>query len=301
MKNKYLRIFFDADTGAGGTGGTGGGSLLGGDAGAGSGAGAGGAGAGAAATSFFNEKGEFSDGWLEKLPEDFKDSHQILGQFKDITGVLKTVVNQQRMIGKKGDFVQPLSEKSTPEEVADFRKKMGIPDAPEKYPVKFDGLDIPEDTLKEFNGIAHKLNLSPAQVSEVVKYYAGIEAKAGEAATKAKQAELAQMQKTLADAWGSGEDFKKNQSQVERMALTVGLPLDTNQWTPEKVCIALKRAADLVSDDRLVASDSAPTMQTGKARANSIMSDSSHPLHAKWCDGDRETCKLVLDLLANAK
>lgn len=303
--NKFLRIFFEPDTGAGGTGGTGGGSpsLLGGDAGAGSGAGAGGAaGPGSAATgALLKENGEFSDGWLDRLPEDFKDSHQILGQFKDINGVLKSLVNQQRLIGKKGDFVQPLTDKSTPEEIADFRKKMGIPDTVDKYPAKYEGLGIPEETLKEFNGLAHKLNLTPSQVSEVVKYYGGIEVKTAEAGAKAKQADLERMQKTLADAWGSGEDFRKNQTQVERMALSTGLPLDTNQWTPEKVCLALQRAAAMVSDDRLVASDSTPTMQTGQAKANAIMMDTTNPLHAKWCDGDGATIKLVTDLLANAR
>ena len=287
-------VFHEEDNGGGGGGG---GSLLGGTPPTANGGGN----APAPIAGLFKETGDFADGWLNKLPEEFKDAHQILGQFKDMNGVLKSLVNQQRLLGKKGDAVQPLTDKSTPEEIAEYRKKMGIPESVEKYPTKYEGMELAEDALKEFNGIAHKLNLSPAQVSEVVKYYAGIEAKAGEAAAKAKQEEFSRMQKTLADAWGEGEAFNRNKAQVERMALTVGLPTDTDQWTPDKVCIALQRAANLVSNDKLVSADSAPTMQTGKAKANSIMFDTTNPLHAKWQEGDKATVALIEDLLKNAK
>jgi hypothetical protein len=55
----------------------------------------------------------------------------------------------------------------------------------------------------------------------------------------------------------------------------------------------------MMSDDKIVNSDTAGTMMAGKARAMDIMTNTSNPLHGKYASGDKTTADLVSDLLKN--
>ena len=248
-----------------------------------------------------NEKGEFADGWLDALSEDFADSKQILGQFKDPASMAKTLINQQRLLGKKGDAVLVPGEKSTPEDIAAFRAKIGVPDSSDKYPTKIDGLpqgvSIDEAKIKEFNALAHKAGLTPTQAAEIVKFDAAREAARLQGEGAAEKAAFDAQSKAVADAWGANYD--RNKALAERMAQSVGLPLDTREWTPDKVVIALERAARLISEDRIVGPDASPSFQVGKVKATDIMKNPDNPHHARWASGDPETIRLVTDLIKN--
>jgi ElaB/YqjD/DUF883 family membrane-anchored ribosome-binding protein len=252
-----------------------------------------------AGTSWVNEKGEFSEGWLDRLPEDFKDSKQILGQFKDINGALKTLVNQQKLLGKKAEAVLIPKDDASPEEVAAFRAKLGVPDNVDAYPTKPkdlpQGLEWNEGQAKEFNALAHKLGITPAQAEQIMAFDAQrAVAQAQEAQIQQKQ-EFEQARKTLADAWG--DRYETNKAVATRMAQSLGLDPNTKGLSDPAVVIALERAARMVSDDKIVSSDVSATMMAGKARAMDIMTNPQNPLYAKYQKGDKGTADLVFDLL----
>lgn len=252
-------------------------------------------------SAWVNEKGQFGENWLDRLPADLQDSKQILGQFKDIDGALKTLVNQQRLLGKKAEAVLIPKDDASPEEVAAFRAKLGVPDSVDKYSTKIEGLPegmaLDEASVKQFNELAHKTGLTPAQAQEAVKFYAGLEAQNAQQAEVQAKAQFEASRKELAEAWG--DKFEVNKNVATRMAQTLGLDPNSKGLSDPKVVIALERAARLISDDKIVSSDSSATVQVGKSRAMDIMTNPSNPMHSKYREGDAATAALVSDLLRN--
>jgi hypothetical protein len=178
MKMKYLMMFLNADAGAGAGGGGAEGAAEGAGAAA-EGAGAGtqgagaGAGEGAAASPWsLTDKGEFADGWLDRLPKDFEADKQILGQYKSPEAIAKALVHTKKMSGKLGEAIFMPGKDATPEEVAAFRAKIGVPEAVDKYPTSIEGLKLDEASVKAFNEIAHKAGLTPAQAQDIIKFEA---------------------------------------------------------------------------------------------------------------------------------
>jgi hypothetical protein len=252
-----------------------------------------------ASSAWVNEKGEFSEGWLDRLPDDFKDSKQILGQFKDINGALKTLVNQQKLLGKKADAVLIPKDDASPEEVAAFRAKLGVPENADAYSLKPkdlpQGVEWNEAQAKEFNKFAHEKGLTPAQAEALMSWDAQREmVKAQEAQAKQRE-EFETARKTLADAWG--DKFETNKAVATRMAQSLGLDPNTKGLSDPAVVVALERAARMVSDDKIVSSDVSATMMAGKARAMDIMTNPQNPLYSKYQKGDKGTAELVFDLL----
>jgi len=246
-----------------------------------------------------NDKGEFGDGWLDRLPDEFNDSKQILGQFKRPEDIAKSFLHTKRLLGKNADAVLMPNEKSTPEEWQAFRAKLGVPEKAEDYISKLekDSFDPSNTAVKEFAEVAHKNGYTPAQVQEAVKFFNAIESKRGEEAAKIKQAEYEADRKSLVEAWG--EKYESNKVLAERVAQSVGLPLDTTKWKPSDMVKALAQMGQLVSDDRIVGSDASPTFQVGSVKANDIMRNPANPLHSGWLKGDKEVIAQVTSLLKN--
>lgn len=248
-----------------------------------------------------NEKGEFAEGWLDRLPKDLADSKQILGQFKDINGVLKTLASQQKMLGKKADAILIPDEKASPEEKAAFLKKLGVPDSPDAYQLR--PKDLPagyewnDDVAKEFNTIAHQAGVTPAQMDKIMSKYAAFEAQRAEQAAVQQKAEIEAGRKALAEAWG--DKYEVELSVARRAAQVAGVDVNSKGFSDPAVVLAFNRLARMMSDDKIVNSETAGTMMAGKARAMDIMTNPSNSLHKKYTSGDKETATLVADLLKN--
>jgi hypothetical protein len=248
-----------------------------------------------------NEKGEFAEGWLDRLPKDLADSKQILGQFKDINGVLKTLTSQQKMLGKKADAILIPDEKASPEEKAAFLRKLGVPESPEAYQLRPKdlpaGYEWDDNVAKEFNTVAHEAGVTPAQMDKIMAKYAAFESHKAEAAATQLKAEMEAGRKTLAEAWGDKYDVEL--SVARRAAQVAGVDVNSKGFSDPSVVLAFNRLARMMSDDKIVNSDTAGTMMAGKARAMDIMTNPSNTLYKKYTSGDKETATLVADLLKN--
>ena len=244
-----------------------------------------------------NEEGNFEDGWLDRLPDEYKDSKQMLGNLKNPDSMAKSLINAQRLLGKKSEAVLIPNEKSPPEEWAEFNSRRGVPESADKYPTTIEGLKAQPDptVIKSFNELAHKTAMTPAQQQEAVKFYAEIESKRSEVATQQKQAELQAMQKDLVDSWG--EKFDQNKVLAERVAQSIGLGTDTSKWTVADMVKGLVRMGQMVSDDKIVGGDSSPTFQVGSVKARDIMMNPQNPNHQRWLSGDKEIRETVMALL----
>lgn len=99
-----------------------------------------------------NESGEFTPEFSQALPEMLGDNYyndpdtkqkptKIFENVKDVKTLLNNYANAQRTISKgeaafaekTAGMVKVPTDKSTPEEVAAFRKALGVPDKPEAY------------------------------------------------------------------------------------------------------------------------------------------------------------------------
>jgi hypothetical protein len=248
-----------------------------------------------------NDKGEFSEGWLDRLPKELSEHKQILGQFKDIDGALKTLVSQQKMLGKKADAILIPDDKASPEEKAAFLRKLGVPESPEAYQLRPKdlpaGYEWDDNVAKEFNALAHQNGITPKQMDALMGRYAAFESQKAEAAASQQKAEMEAGRKTLAEAWGDKYDVEL--SVARRAAQVAGVDVNSKGFSDPSVVLAFNRLARMMSDDKIVNSDTAGTMMAGKARAMDIMTNPSNPLHGKYASGDKTTADLVSDLLKN--
>jgi hypothetical protein len=255
----------------------------------------------ASTSPWVNDKGEFSEGWLDRLPKELAEHKQILGQFKDIDGALKTLVSQQKMLGKKADAILIPDEKATPEEKAAFLKKLGVPESPEAYQLRPKdlpaGYEWDDNVAKEFNTLAHQNGITPKQMDALMSRYAAFEAQKAEAAASQQKAEMEAGRKALAEAWGDKYDVEL--SVARRAAQVAGVDVNSKGFSDPSVVLAFNRLARMMSDDKIVNSDTAGTMMAGKARAMDIMTNPQNSLYTRYKSGDKETATLVADLLKN--
>jgi hypothetical protein len=254
---------------------------------------------------------------MDRLPPDFADSKQILGKYRTLPDALKALTNAERLVGKKMDGLikipGALKDGATDAEKADhatsmeaYRKAIGIPDKPEGYTLKPEklpeGMEWNEEFGKTFAGIAHKHNVTPDAMKELVEAYTGMEQSRGVAQQQVFQQELEKGKATLQDAWKG--DFETNLKVATRVAKTLGLDPNSPGLSDPNVVIALKNMAGMVSEDKLINGEFSGSSTPGKDRGMAIMTGkSSDPeilrLHALYMKGDKEANKTVEELLKN--
>ncbi len=310
MKKHRMR-FFEADDGGGSGGGGGqpGGDGTGTLIPAGGGAPGGAAGDGSPVP-FFGADGNFVEGWADKLPADFIPADELpafklhASKYKSPLDAVKSDFHKEKLIGKKGVVVP--TDKSTPEEVSAFRKALGVPDKPEGYQLKPaelpEGLTWSDDLAKPFADIAHKHNIPPGAMNEIIGQYVAMQKLTAEETGRMFQAELDKGMQTLKDTWKN--ETEKNLGLSARVAKTIGLDPTSPGLRDPNVVIALQRVGKMLSEDKMIAGDVSATMQPGKARANDIMTNPANPQFKDYQgengpDRQREAAALVSDLLAN--
>ncbi len=149
--------------------------------------------------------------WRDTLPDELK-AEKSLESFKGVPDLAKAFVETKRMVGQK--FAPP-GKDAKPEDVAAFRKAMGVPEAPDGY-----ALEIPEIALemgwdaaieKDFRATMHALGAPAPLVSEIVNYYGKMEMARNEAAT----AEAKALGAKLKQEWGLM--YEPRMARVNRM------------------------------------------------------------------------------------
>jgi hypothetical protein len=110
--------------------------------------------------------------WIDGLHEDFK-SDPTISRFKTEDGLNKFVESHLELRKKMGNAIWIPQEGAKPEDVADFRTKLGIPQSPDKYEIKYkehEALQYDENTDKAFKALAHQIGLTPKQAQTLVDF-----------------------------------------------------------------------------------------------------------------------------------
>lgn len=108
--------------------------------------------------------------WRDTLSDDIKNDPS-LQMYKDVQSLAKSHVSAQALIGKEKAIIP--NEKSTDEEWANFYRRTGRPESPDKYEFKLpDGQKMDENFAKAFKQAAFEAGATPKQVQRLVDFYA---------------------------------------------------------------------------------------------------------------------------------
>lgn len=275
---KYLSA---EEGGDGGQGGSGGGS---GESG----------GGGAAIESGFDfrsvldGKGAFVDKWQDRLPTEYDPYKATLANFNTFDGMTKALADNMKAARSKTEgFVKVPGEGATPEEIAMFRKGLGVPEKPEDYGLKAPeklppGVQFDEKTASEFSKLAHELGLTKAQVAKLsdwqVQQLGGQTSKTQQEQQAFIDGEKAKIQQAF------GSNLEKRMVDAKRAAMTLGLDPESPLFQTSEMVIAMAKFTDMVSEDKLVSSSAAEKNLTPSTAATDIISNKDNPDYAAYHD-----------------
>jgi hypothetical protein len=216
--------------------------------------------------------GSFSEGWLDRLPPELADAKPTLGKYKSVAELGKAHHSLQQVLGKHGNMIAPLTDKSTPEEVAAYRKTMGVPDSPDGYKLKPEnlpeGFEWSSAIEKQYAEIAHKNNIPAAAMRELANAQIAIDQQRMEAAIGMAKENLNKAVQGLREEWKG--DFDKNLELSKRVAQTFNLDPSSPGLTDPNVVKTLMAVGRRLSEDALVKGEVSPVAGSGKARVEAI-------------------------------
>ena len=161
---------------------------------------------------------KWGDGWREAIAAGDPKVLQRLGRFNSPEDMWRSYTALEARMSS-GEFKTALKADATDAEKAAWRKDNGIPEEAKGYDLKFDdGTVIGEEDMPvvgKFLEIAHKNNLSNAQVKDTLAwYYTMAEAQTEERATQ-DTAIAREAQDKLRDKWGT--DYRPNINSVHSL------------------------------------------------------------------------------------
>jgi hypothetical protein len=232
--------------------------------------------------SALDDKGAFKQGWVDTLPPDLKDYAGTLGKYPNVAELLRGHGNAQKLIGQRGaPGVKVPGPDAKPEEVAAYRKAIGVPDDVTGYGLKKpdalpEGVEWNEEEVGKFSALAHELGLTPAQAQKLVAYDTERMGKMN-AGGKAKLDAFIQGERdALKKEWG--ENYQNNIGKALKTAELLGLdPKDAEIGNSAKMIKALHSAAALIQEDKFVASNKVGLGLTGADQAEDIRRNPANP------------------------
>ena len=166
-------------------------------------------------------------GFASALPKDSRADQKIAAfvtKFKSWDEVTKAAIELEN---KLGGMVSVPKEDASPEELAEFYSKLGVPKTPEEYKLSEDQrVKADPAQVKAFREFAHKIGLSQKQVEALWKESnettAKLFAQNDEALKQERISSFQSMVSSLKSEWG--KDFARNDAIVKRGVEAFGTP-----------------------------------------------------------------------------
>jgi hypothetical protein len=232
----------------------------------------------------------------EWLPEKFWRNDKA-----DVESLSKSYQGLEQLLGKKANAIVPPSEKSTPEEVAAYRKAIGVPESPEAYNLKPEqlpeGVTWDDNVAKRAAELAYKHNVPAAAMQEFMKFDMERASLMNQAAAQMIETQLETGRAELQAVWG--DKMPEKIELARRAAVTAGVDPTSQGFVDPQVVKAIVNLAEKLSDDKLVAGDQTGASST-RARARDIMTNASNPLYGRYQEGDAEVVDQVRRMLTSA-
>ena len=247
-------------------------------------------------TGYVNPDGTFAEGWANNLPEDSAAYKDTLSKYKSVPDMAKALANANALIGKK---LGVPNEKSSPEEVAAFRRSLGVPDTIDEYKFAPDalpeGMTWDDNNVKNYAEIAHKHNIPPSAMKALVTEHAKMEHFKMQGMQAQIEKQHVEAVNTLKKEWGG--EFDKNIGLAKQAAKIAGVNANSQGFADPEVVRGFVRLSQMMSEDKVGRSMSGSEFMTGQARAKDIMSNPDNSWHKRYMEGDREAATLVTGLL----
>lgn len=242
-------------------------------------------------TSWTGADGNLNPGWADHLPDDLKPQASQVAALVDKYGgslpqLLKGTLNLQSIAGRK--LAAP-DHDWTPEQISEYRKGHGVPEAPDKYDLTPPDGALPEgvtwnpEVFKDLKSWAHKNHVSSAAVKEVASVLAGVDKARQQAAIEMIQQEDTKTINALKFEYGGEWENKLHAGQRAAAVLGIDTDVSTNPIAnhPQfiKMCI---RAAEKMSESTLTTGAINPSENPADLEYRAIMNDPTHRLYKDY-------------------
>jgi len=252
--------------------------------------------------------GQFKEKYQEALPEDYEEYKSVLANYRDFKTLLKSHKDSLTAARQKAG-IKPLTPESTPEEVAAFRRELGIPETPYEFPKPEalpEGIEWQEERAAAFGKWAHEKNLTPAQAKEAmdlyVKFIGEDYTRATEAQKQAYADQVAAEQEALRTEFGG--KLSSAVAEAQRIAVKYKLPPEVMDPGSDKFAgiTVLKMANDLAAalGESKLPPAAAVVNRDPMRQYNEIIDGTDKERHELWKKGDKATLALTQRLLKEA-
>ncbi len=231
--------------------------------------------------SALDDTGAFKADWTTNLPDDLKAHAGTLGKYTNLKDALAAIGTSQSRIGQLqqqiGQKMRPPGPDATPEQKAEWKKLLGVPEKPDGYglqkPEKIpEGAEWSEEQAKEFSALAHELDLTPAQVQRLAAYDLERSGKMGLAGKSKIESFIKEQKTALEKEWG--DKLGENVERAKAAAVKLGLdPTDPELGNSAKFIRAMHEAAKLMKEDQYIGGDKMGQGLTGEDAVKDIMTN----------------------------
>lgn len=135
----------------------------------------------------------------------------------DVESLAEGYAQLEKMRGVPPEETFRISKNATPEELSRLHERLGVPKDAAGYEIKAEGAD--PAAVKRLGEAAHKMNLTPSQLGEFLKYNAAELKMAEDRAEQEQTTRLEADRANLQREWGQA--MQQNQAISERAATTL--------------------------------------------------------------------------------
>jgi len=143
--------------------------------------------------------------WRQKLASDDPDAIKTLERIAAPTDLWKSYKSLREKLSS-GEVKTKLPDNPTPEQIAEYRKSIGVPEKPEDYKIElpngvvFGEADKP--LVDSFKKVAHDANLDPKSVNQMLAWYTDNQQKVQAQIADKDEANRSKVEEQLRREWG---------------------------------------------------------------------------------------------------
>lgn len=157
----------------------------------------------------------WSDDWREKMANGDTKKADRLKRYSTPDAVAEALIHVQNRISA-GELRSNLPKNATPEQLATWRTENGIPEAPDKYDLKFeDGLKVSKEEMPhvdDFLKMAHANNYNTAQVKDAIRWHMNWLEQVQQQQTESDKKLMVDVTNELKTEWG--RDYQENMNRI---------------------------------------------------------------------------------------
>ena len=154
-----------------------------------------------------NNEAYWPPDWRKTVSKDDAKVLARLERYASPEAAMQALIAAQNRIAA-GELKPVLGKNATPEQVAEYRAALGIPEAPDKYDLGKDAAGIAPELLSPVLKHAHETNQTPEQVKATLKAWSEIQTNVAEQRAEADLDAQTKGEDMLRQEWGP--EFRRN-------------------------------------------------------------------------------------------